>query len=74
MSKTTQLTPEQLARFRARYHLTAKDAANYVGVHPLTWSRWEQGKNRIPSYLFLALKPIADKLRELEQLTKGDDK
>ena len=69
-----QLTPEHLKMFRKRYHLTIQEAADAIGVHPLTWGRWERGLYRIPVSLFLTLKPIADRLREIEAITKGDDK
>lgn len=69
-----QLTPEHLMMFRKRYRLTIDECAGAIGVHPLTWGRWERGLHRIPVSLFLTLKPIADRLRELENLTKGEDK
>ena len=69
-----QLTPEHLKMFRKRYHLTIDECAGAIGVHPLTWGRWERGLHRIPVSLFLTLKPIADRLREIENLTKGEDK
>ena len=69
-----QLTPDHLKMFRKRYHLTIQESADAIGVHPLTWGRWERGLHRIPVSLFLTLKPIADRLRELENLTKGEDK
>ena len=69
-----QLTPDHLKMFRKRYHLTIQESADAIGVHPLTWGRWERGLHRIPVSLFLTLKPIADRLREIENLTKGEDK
>lgn len=69
-----QLTPDHLKLFRKRYNLTIQESADAIGVHPLTWGRWERGLHRIPVSLFLTLKPIADRLRELENLTKGEDK
>jgi transcriptional regulator with XRE-family HTH domain len=69
-----QLAPEHLKAFRKRYNLTIKEAADAIGVHVLTWGRWERGLHRIPVSLFLTLKPIADRLREIENLTKGEDR
>lgn len=69
-----RLTPDHLKLFRKRYHLTIKDASDAIGVHHLTWGRWERGEHRIPAGLFLTLKPIADRLREIEAITKGEDK
>lgn len=69
-----QLTPDHLKMFRKRYRLTIDECAGAIGVHPLTWGRWERGLHRIPVSLFLTLKPIADRLREIENLTKGEDK
>lgn len=69
-----RLTPEHLNLFRKRYHLSIKEIAATIGVHPLTWSRWEAGKHRIPVSLFLTLKPIADHYREIENQSKEADK
>ena len=69
-----QLKPDHLKQFRTRYNLTIQQAADNIGVHALTWGRWERGLHRIPAYLFNALKPVADHLRRLEELTKEEDK
>lgn len=69
----TKLQPDHLKAFRKRYHLRIDQAADLIGVHPLTWGRWERGLHRIPVYLFPTLKTVADKLRELETLTKEAD-
>jgi len=69
-----QLTPDHLKMFRKRYHLTIQEAADAIGVHPLTWGRWERGLHRIPVSLFLTLKPIADHYREIENHSKEADR
>lgn len=70
-SKSAPLTPAHLIQFRKRYNLSQKQIAAYLLVHPLTWGRWERGECAIPINLHLTLKPIADKLRELEAITKN---
>ena len=31
-------------RFRTRFNLTTREAANFLGVWPLTWEDWEAGR------------------------------
>ena len=43
-----------LGWWRARRNLTAKEAAQRLGVAASTWSQWESGK-RVPSVAYLVL-------------------
>lgn len=68
----TRLTPTILKRFRRRYNLSQAQAAAHIGVATITWSRWERGKSKIPIYVPVLLKPVADKLREIERIIQLD--
>ena len=44
----TQTLPDRLRAARAARGLTQVQAAGELGVHPLTWAAWEQGR-RVPA-------------------------
>jgi DNA-binding transcriptional regulator YiaG len=53
------MNADELARWRHTYGVSQKTLSQYLGIHSMTVSRWEQGGAQIPPYLPLALDALA---------------
>lgn len=53
------MTPKQLKQFREdTLRMSQSELAEWLQISKRTYEGWEQGRYKIPPYLFLALKAI----------------
>lgn len=58
------MKPEELKARREALDLSQNDLAQVLGVHKRTVAAWEQGRQKIPEYLDLALQTLERKARK----------
>jgi DNA-binding XRE family transcriptional regulator len=56
------MTPEQFTRWRALLDYNKSDAAQALGCSPNSITAWESGQTRIPRYIALACRALANDL------------
>lgn len=57
------MTPEQFTRWRERLGWTRTKAAEELGCAPNSITAWEQGRSKIPRYIALACRALAEGLK-----------
>ena len=67
MEATTTNMPKDRAKYllalRDRLNLTQADAAKRVGIHPVSWCRWERG-SPMPELTYLGIRAKLGELVE----------
>jgi len=61
---------KELKYWRKKYNLTQSQLAQHLKVDRVTITRWEIGLRNIPSFLFLALEAIENRLMRRGRKTK----
>ena len=57
-------TPEEMAKFRERYHLTRKELGELLGVKVMAIYHWEKGLRGISKTIKILLSRIEEDFRE----------
>lgn len=57
------VTPDELKTWREKHNLLQAELAEMLGVFWLTISKWENGVQKIPPYLHLALAELARRIK-----------
>lgn len=52
-------TPDQIRAAREKAGLTQREAALLLGVHPITWAKYEGGNRHMSDYAFAYFKHVA---------------
>jgi DNA-binding XRE family transcriptional regulator len=59
------MTGKELQAWRRKWGLTQEKLALCLGVNRITITRWETGVRPIPSFLFLALEALENRIKEV---------
>jgi DNA-binding transcriptional regulator YiaG len=57
------MTPAELKAWREKHKLLQAELAEMLGVFWLTISKWENGVQKIPPYLHLALAELSHRMK-----------
>jgi transcriptional regulator with XRE-family HTH domain len=63
MAMITNMTIEELKRWRKEHEFNQQKLADHLGVDIVTVGRWEAGMRKIPPFLHLALKGLEVNLK-----------
>jgi DNA-binding transcriptional regulator YiaG len=55
------VTPDELKRRREALRLSQSELAEALGIHKRTVAAWEQGRQKMPPFLALALESLGRK-------------
>ena len=63
---------KELKKWRKKHNLTQSQLAQHLKVDRITVTRWEIGLRNIPSFLFLALEAIENRLMKGGRKSQGE--